>query len=280
MTLNTQRRARAGAAPSAQSAKSAKSAKAVTAVKAVTAKSRSRRAVQQLVCTAALVALAAAIPMSSAFAQGIPVLDTANLVSAIQRLQSSITQINNQYQQIRQLHEQVNAMSRARGLGEVLNNPALHNYIPRDAAQIIQQIERNGYSGLSGAARALRDAEMVYNCLDLNGSERVRCQAALSRPYQGRAFMDTALRSARQRSDQINALMRRAGASQDLKEAAELQARIAAEGALLQHEVSQIQLMRGLAEADQRIDEARAREAQLQQVSRTRRLADFWGPTP
>jgi type IV secretion system protein VirB5 len=277
MTLNTHRRARAGAAPSAQSSKSAK---AVTAFKAVTAKSRSRRAVQQLVCTAALVGLAAAIPMSSAFAQGIPVLDTANLVSAIQRLQSSITQINNQYQQIRQLHEQVNAMSRARGLGEVLNNPALHNYIPRDAAQIIQQIERNGYSGLSGAARALRDAEMVYNCLDLNASERVRCQAALSRPYQGRAFMDTALRSARQRSDQINALMRRAGASQDLKEAAELQARIAAEGALLQHEVSQIQLMRGLAEADQRIDEARAREAQLQQVSRTRRLADFWGPTP
>lgn len=277
MTLNTHRRARPGAAPSA---KTAKSAKAVTAVKAITAKSRSRRAVQQLVCTAALVALTAAIPMSSAFAQGIPVLDTANLVSAIQRLQSSITQINNQYQQIRQLHEQVNAMSRARGLGEVLNNPALHNYIPRDAAQIIQQIERNGYSGLSGAARALRDAEMVYNCLDLSGNERVRCQAALSRPYQGRAFMDTALRSARQRSDQINALMRRAGASQDLKEAAELQARIAAEGALLQHEVSQIQLMRGLAEADQRIDEARAREAQLQQTSRTRRLADFWGPTP
>jgi ATP-dependent DNA ligase len=53
---------------------------------------------------------------------------------------------------------------------------------------------------LSGAARALRDAEMLYNCLDLSGSERVRCQAALSRPYQGRAFMDTALRSARQRS--------------------------------------------------------------------------------
>ncbi|MCE2661058.1 MAG: hypothetical protein LW854_22985, partial [Rubrivivax sp.] len=86
MTLNTHRRARACAAPSAKTANCANSAKAVTAFKAVTAKSRSRRAVQQLVCTAALVALAAAIPMSSAFAQGIPVLDTANLVSAIQRL--------------------------------------------------------------------------------------------------------------------------------------------------------------------------------------------------
>lgn len=213
----------------------------------------------------------------SAQAQGIPVLDTANLVSAIQRLQSSITQINNQYQQIRQAHEQLNAISRARGLGDVLNNPALHNYIPRDAALIVQQIEQRGYNGLSGAARALRDAEMVYNCLDIDGAARTRCQAALARPYQGKAFMETALRSARERSNQINALMQRASASQDMKEAAELQARIAAEGALLQHEVSQIQLVRGLAEADQRIAEAQAREAQLQQVSRTRRLSEFWG---
>lgn len=227
-----------------------------------------------LLCTAMLT-----LPLPGR-AQGIPVLDTANLVSAIQRLQSSITQINNQYQQIRQMYEQVNAISRARGLGDVLNNPALQNYIPREAANLVQQIEQRGYQGLEGAARALRDAQMVYNCLDLDGAQRVNCQAALARPYQGKAFMDTALRSARDRSAQINALMQRAGATQDLKEAAELQARIAAENALLQHEVSQIQLVRGIAEADQRIAEAQSREAQLQQASRTRRLAEFWGATP
>ena len=42
-----------------------------------------------------------------------------------------------------------------------------------------------------------------------------------------------------------------------------------------QHEVSQIELMRGLAEADQRVAESRAREGQLEQASRNRRLADF-----
>ena len=83
-----------------------------------------------LLCTAMLT-----LPLPGR-AQGIPVLDTANLVSAIQRLQSSITQINTQYQQIRQLYDQLNAMSRARGLGDVLNNPALQNYIPRDAANL------------------------------------------------------------------------------------------------------------------------------------------------
>jgi heme/copper-type cytochrome/quinol oxidase subunit 2 len=48
MTLNTHRRARAGAAPTARTA---------IAVKANTAKSRSRRTVEQLACTVALVAL-------------------------------------------------------------------------------------------------------------------------------------------------------------------------------------------------------------------------------
>ena len=34
-------------------------------------------------------------------------------------------------------------------------------------------------------------------------------------------------------------------------------------------------LMRGLAEADQRVADSRAREGQLEQASRNRRLADF-----
>ena len=239
---------------------------------------RRRHAASLRTSLGAAICVAAMCGPGTAAAQGIPVLDTANLVSAIQRLQSSITQINNQYQQIRQLYEQTNALSHARGLGDVLNNPALQNYIPREAANLVRQIEQRGYQGLDGTARALRDAEMVYNCLDLDGAPRVRCQAALARPYQGKAFMDTALRSARERSDQINGLMQRAGGTQDLKEAAELQARIAAENALLQHEVSQIQLVRGLAEADQRVAEAQSRESQLQQSARTRRLSEFWTP--
>ena len=69
--------------------------------------------------------------------------------------------------------------------------------------------------------------------------------------------------------------MRRAGATTDQKEIQEVTARINAEGALLQHELSQIEMIRGLAEADQRVAESRAREAQLQQTTRTRTLASF-----
>ena len=48
-----------------------------------------------------------------------------------------------------------------------------------------------------------------------------------------------------------------------------------AETALLQHEVSQIELMRGLGEADQRVADSRAREGQLEQAARNRPLSAF-----
>jgi type IV secretion system protein VirB5 len=72
--------------------------------------------------------------------------------------------------------------------------------------------------------------------------------------------------------------MRRVSASTDPKETQELQARLEAENAMLQHEQSQISLAQGMADADERIEQSRAREAQMQQASRTGRLADFINP--
>jgi type IV secretion system protein VirB5 len=158
----------------------------------------------------------------------------------------------------------------------VLNNPLLQNYVPRDAGNLVRSLETGGYRNLSGAARTLRDAQMTYNCGDmLDATKRTQCQTTLAKPYQQKAFMEEALDKARNRVAQINNLMRRAGATVDQKEIQEVTARITAESALLQHEVSQIELMRGLAEADQRVADSRAREGQLQQAARNRRLADF-----
>jgi type IV secretion system protein VirB5 len=64
-------------------------------------------------------------------------------------------------------------------------------------------------------------------------------------------------------------------ATTDQKAIDEIQARVVAENALLHHEQTQIEMARGLAEAEYRIAEARAKEAQLQQASRTGRLAHF-----
>lgn len=207
---------------------------------------------------------------------GIPVIDVASIIQAMLDVLNGIAQIENQYEQIVGMGRQIESISRARNLGDVLNNPLLQNYVPRDAGNLVRRLEAGGYANLDGASRVLRDAQMTYNCVEIgDANRRSQCQATLAKPYQQKAFMEEALNKARDRVAQINNLMRRAGTTVDQKEIQEVTARITAESALLQHEVTQIELMRGLAEADQRVAESRAREGQLQQATRSRRLVDF-----
>jgi len=213
---------------------------------------------------------------------GVPVIDIAAIAQAILEYTSSLTQIENQLtqiqslsQQLTQLQQQYQAVTGARNLGDILNNPQLQNYVPADAAQTMAGVQSGGYGSLTSTARSLRDASMTYNCADLDGAVRTNCQSQLAMPYQQKAFMQDALQKAGGRIAQIQSLMRQVSASQDPKAAQELQARIEAENALLQHEQTQISLARGMADAEYRIAESRAREAQMQQSSRTRRLAEF-----
>jgi type IV secretion system protein VirB5 len=131
-----------------------------------------------------------------------------------------------------------------------------------------------GYGGLTPTARALRDAELVYNCLDLSGSARTRCQAELARPYQHKGLLQDAMQAAAHRLGQIDALMGQIDATADQKAVLEIQARIGAENALLAHEVSQVQMLQGMADSEERIARSRERERQYEMLSRTGRIAD------
>lgn len=225
---------------------------------------------------AAMAASVALMCASTPAHAGIPVIDVAAIAQAVHEVLNGISQLENQYQQLVGLGRQLESISHARSLGDILSNPALQNYVPREASTLVRRLETGGYSTLSGASKALRDAQMLYNCMDVeHAGKRTSCQSTLAKPYQQKAFMEDALSKAKDRVAQINSLMRRAGETTDQKEIQEVTARIGAENALLQHEVSQIELMRGLAEADQRVAESRAREGQLEQASRNRRLADF-----
>ena len=66
-------------------------------------------------------------------AQGIPVIDSANLVQTIQQVLNDITSIQNQVQQISQLQNHLNSINGIRNLGQVFNSAALQNYVPAEA---------------------------------------------------------------------------------------------------------------------------------------------------
>ena len=228
------------------------------------------RAFARLFSAAAITVASAACP-----AQGIPVIDAANLVQTVQQVVNDITKINNQVQQITQLQTQIASMNGLRGLGTILDNPLLRNYVPEKAYTLFNAVDSSGYAGLSSTAKVLRDASMVYNCDDLVGAARTACQAALARPYQQKGLLQDAMQAAANRLSQISSLMGQIDATTDQKAVLEIQARIGAENALLAHETTQIQMLQGMADSEERIARSRDRERQYQMLGRTGRIADF-----
>jgi len=217
----------------------------------------------------------AAVSITTASAGGIPVIDVANLAQTIQQVINEIAQINNQVQQIAQLQSQLNSINGARNLGKVFNNTELMNYVPAKAFEQLHAVDAAGYAGLGATARSLRDAEMIYNCLDLSGNARTRCQASLAQPYQHKGLLQDAMTRASGRLSQIQALMGQINATPDQKSIQEIQARIGAENALLAHELSQVQMLQGMAESDERIARSRDRERQYEMLNRTGKVSDY-----
>lgn len=228
-----------------------------------------------LTTAAAAMLVAACLGTAGARAQGIPVIDAANLVQTVQQVMNDITQINNQVQQITQLQTQLNSLNGVRNLGNVFNSPALMNYVPAEAYTYLNAVHSTGYAGLSTTAKSLRDAGMVYNCNDLAGTARSSCQATLAEPYQHKGLLQDAMRAATGRLSQIQSLMGQINATTDQKSVQEIQARIGAENALLAHEMSQLQMLQGMADSEERIARSRERERQYEMLARPGKVADY-----
>ena len=230
---------------------------------------------KRLKVAAAACLVAGTLGAGNARAQGIPVIDIANLIQTILQVLNDVTEIENQVQQITQLGDQLKSINGMRNLGNILNNPALKNYVPAEAYTYLNAVNTSGYSGLNATAKSLRDAGMVYNCMDLAGAARTDCQAALAQPYQQTGLLQDAMKSAAGRLTQINSLMDQINGTSDQKAVLEIQARIGAENALLAHEVSQVQMLQGMADSEERIARSRERERQYQMLGRTGKVSDY-----
>jgi type IV secretion system protein VirB5 len=225
--------------------------------------------------TAAL-ACAALLAIAAPAHAGMPVIDIANLIQAVENVLDQAASLENEASQIEGLEQQLQSINGVRGLANIANNPLLHDYIPAAAPRILQDVSTLGTSGLAGTGRVLRDARMIYDCENVPaGQSQVACQAQLGLPYQQKGFFQDAAQVASQRMDQINALLQQAATTQDPKAAQEIQARISGEAAMLAHELTLIQLQAAQAQADDRINASRAAEAMQQTTTRTGHVADF-----
>ncbi|MES1163722.1 MAG: type IV secretion system protein, partial [Rhizobacter sp.] len=193
----------------------------------------------------------------------------------IMQVLNDVTKIANQVEQIEALQSQLASINGVRNLGDVFDSAALKNYVPANAYSLVNAIDSSGYGGLTATSKSLRDAQMLYNCMDRAGSARTECQAALAQPYQQKGLLQDAMKAAAGRLDQIKSLMTQINNTSDQKAVLEIQARIGAENAMLQHEMSQVQMLTGMADSEERIARSRDRERQAEMLNRTGKISDY-----
>ncbi|MCP1608224.1 MULTISPECIES: P-type DNA transfer protein VirB5 [Pseudomonadota] len=210
--------------------------------------------------------LAGGLSLSSAAFAQIPVTDGASIANSIQQQIETIAKWKMQYDQmtsqINQMKQQYESLTGSRNLGQILNNAALRDYLPNDWQGVYDAVKSGGYSGLSGRAQSIYEANkafdacMVFKLVD----QRTACEAQAVKGAQDKAFALDAYDKAKSRLTQIDQLMAKINDTPDPKAIAELQGRIAAEQAMIQNEQTKLQMYQMVAAAEDRLQEQRQRE--------------------
>lgn len=173
-------------------------------------------------------------------AGGIPVFDGAQaaanaqqLAQMIQQVAHAAEQIQNQIQQIQQLKAQVEALTGNRNMGNLARDIALDN-IPEEWKSVYDSVKDIDFKKL----------------IDPKGFDAATSLKQLATNYDEslKAFTDT-----KKRLDRIGVLIQEIDKTKDMKAAADLQNRIAAEQALIQNNQTKLDMMARLAEQEREI---------------------------
>lgn len=211
-------------------------------------------------------AIAIAAAMNTAQAQ-IIVTDPISIAKDAAEFAENVVRWKRQFEemqaQLKQAEEQFKALTGGRGLGTILNDPRYREYLPTEWQGVYDAVRNGGYSGLSGRAAGIYSENQIYDaCAHLNiDSQRLTCESQAVKGAQDKAFALDAYDAARARLNQIDQLMARINTTQDPKDIAELQGRIAAEQAMIANEQTKLQMYAMVAEAEDRIQEQRRIEA-------------------
>lgn len=208
---------------------------------------------------------------SAAFAQ-IPVTDGASISKSVENQIETMAKWKMQYDQmvsqIDQMKQQYAAVTGARGMGELFNNPQLRDYLPQDWQGVYDSVKSGGYAGLSGRAASIYDNNKVYDACTgfVSTEQRTNYEAQAVKGAQDKAFALDAYDAAKNRLSQIDQLMQQINQTQDPKAIAELQGRIAAEQAMIQNEQTKLQMYQMVAAAEDRLQQQRQKEINAQIV--------------
>jgi type IV secretion system protein VirB5 len=223
---------------------------------------------------ACLVGLAVAPPSNAQWA----VVDVGAITQLIQEISYWKQQIQAMSSQLNQLQSTYNAMTGNRGMQNLLPiTPQTRNYLPTNWQGLIATL--NGLSGSYGALSAQLNSTLSANAIltpaqlsRLSPQEQAQLQSSRNSAALMQATSQQALQASSQRFTSLQQLINAIPTATDQKGALDLQARIAAEQAMLQNEQTKIQTLNQALQADERARQQRAQELSISNLGSLRTL--------
>lgn len=204
------------------------------------------------------------------------VIDVRAIVQMAQQLRVLQDQLSTARNQLTRAEQQYQALTGRRGM-EALLAGTVRNYLPPDWAEMEAALRglQSSYTGLVNQLEAvvranavLTPAQIARLAVDqLDHLEATRRSVALMQVTSREA-----LQVSSQRFASLQELIDAIPTATDTKAVLDLQARIAAEQAMLQNEHTKLMVLNQAAEAEQRAHEQRARELAISNFGSLRRL--------
>lgn len=205
-------------------------------------------------------ALSSSLLISIPAHAGIPVIDATAIVQHVENIVKWGKQLQAMQEQYTQQVKEYTSLNGVRGMGDLVNNPALRKYLPEN----YQDILNNGY----GNSDAIRSASRLTSFADLGldpNSDSAKAYESNARQIAiNRATYEDAYRKAGQRFDDLQVLLNKVNAAPDAKDIADLQARIQVEQVMQQNENTKLAMLANLSKAQEDMARQRTKELRMQ----------------
>lgn len=212
--------------------------------------------------------------LTTAACAQIPVTDVANITqnatAHVEDIAKFVQQIEQLKLQVEQQKQQFDALTGSRNLGDIFNDQRFRQYLPQDWQKVYDSVKSGGYAGLTGTAKSIYDDNHIYDACSSfpDAGQKSVCEQRATKPALDQGMAEDAYQTATDRLNQIEQLTQQINATQDPKAIAELQGRIATEQASIQNEQTKLQLYQMVADAQDKIQEQRQRELNVQAAAR------------
>jgi P-type DNA transfer protein VirB5 len=229
------------------------------------------RALPMLVC---MIGLAVAPASRAQWA----VVDVGAITQLIQEVSYWKQQIQAMTSQLNQLQSTYDAMTGNRGMQNLLPQTSqMRNYLPTNWQGLMATL--NGLSGSYGVLSAQLNSTLSTNAIltpaqlsRLSAQEQTQLQSSRNSAALMQATSQQALQASSQRFATLQQLINAIPTAMDQKGALDLQARIAAEQAMLQNEQTKIQTLNQALQAEERARQQRAQELSISNLGSLRTL--------